>query len=109
MAAFLDRVLACFGTSVELLTDQRREFLGAFKEMCTKALIDHYTTSRDHPEADGLAKRVFGNQTWLEKVWITSGEPPRLGPYVCLGFLWVINLLCMPLWRPTTRISCFMA
>jgi hypothetical protein len=26
--------------------------------LCDKALIDHRTTSRDHPEADGLAKRV---------------------------------------------------
>jgi hypothetical protein len=26
--------------------------------LCDKALIDHRTTSRDHPEADGLAERV---------------------------------------------------
>jgi transposase InsO family protein len=57
-AAFLDRVLARFGAPTEVLTDQGREFLGSFEELCTKALIDHCTTSRDHPEADGLAERV---------------------------------------------------
>ena len=54
----LDRVLACFGASAEVLTNQGREFLGAFEELCTKTLIDHRTTSRDHPHADGLAERV---------------------------------------------------
>ena len=55
---FLDYVLARFRASVEVLTDQGREFFGAFEELCTKALIDHRTTSRDHPEVDGLAERV---------------------------------------------------
>ena len=54
VTAFLDRVLARFGAPAEVLTDQRREFLGDFKELCTKALINHRTTFRDHPETDGL-------------------------------------------------------
>ena len=41
-----------------MLTDQGREFLGAFEDLCTKALIDHCTTSRNHLEADGLDERV---------------------------------------------------
>jgi hypothetical protein len=56
--AFLDRVLARFGAPTEVLTDQGRKFLESFEALCTKALIDHRTTSRDHPEADGLAERV---------------------------------------------------
>jgi hypothetical protein len=56
--AFFDRVLARFGAPAEVLTDQGREFLGSFEALYTKALIDHRTTSRDHPEADGLAERV---------------------------------------------------
>ena len=56
--SFLDRVLARFRVPVEVLTDQGKEFLGVFEELCTRALIDHRTTSRDHPEADGLAERV---------------------------------------------------
>ena len=56
--ASLDRVLARFGASAEVLTDQGRESLGAFEELCTKALIDHRTTSREHPDADGLVEQV---------------------------------------------------
>ena len=56
--AFLDRVLARFGAPAEVLTEQGREFLGAFQALCTKALIDHRTSSRDHPKADGLAEHV---------------------------------------------------
>ena len=40
-AVFLDRMLARFGTLAEVLTDQRKDFLGAFKKLCTKAFIDH--------------------------------------------------------------------
>ena len=56
--AFLNRMLARFGVPVEILTDQGREFLGAFEELCIKALIDHCITSWDHLEADGLVVRV---------------------------------------------------
>ena len=56
--AFLDRVLSHFGAPAEVLTDQGTEFQGEFQVLCDKALIDHRTTSRDHPEADGLAERV---------------------------------------------------
>ena len=57
-ATFLDHVLARFGASAEVLADQRRELLDVFEEFCTKALIDHRITSRNHLEADGLAERV---------------------------------------------------
>ena len=55
---FLDYVLARFRASVEVLTDQGREFLGAFEELCTKIFVDHRTTSWDHQEVDGLAERI---------------------------------------------------
>jgi transposase InsO family protein len=56
--AFLDRVLSHFGAPAQVLTDQGTEFRGEFQRLCDQALIDHRTTSRDHPEADGLAERV---------------------------------------------------
>ena len=56
--AFLDWILGHFGVPVEVLTDLGREFQGEFQALCERALIDHRTTSRDHPEADGLAERV---------------------------------------------------
>ena len=54
----LNRVLPRFGAHVEVLTDQGREFLGSFEELCANALIDHCKTSKDHQEVNGLAKRV---------------------------------------------------
>ncbi|OAE32717.1 hypothetical protein AXG93_4407s1040 [Marchantia polymorpha subsp. ruderalis] len=56
--ALLDRVLSHFGAPAEVLTDQGTEFQVEFQVLCDKILIDHRTASRDHPEADGLAKRV---------------------------------------------------
>ena len=56
--AFLDIVLSHFGAPAEVLTNQGTEFQGEFQVLCDKALIDHRTTSQDHPEADGLAERV---------------------------------------------------
>ena len=38
-------------------------FLGSFEALCTMALIDHRTTSRDHHEANGLTKRVVQTVT----------------------------------------------
>jgi hypothetical protein len=34
------------------------EFQGEFQVLCDKALIDHRTTSQDHPKANGLVERV---------------------------------------------------
>jgi hypothetical protein len=53
-----DRVLSHFGAPAEVLTDQGTEFQGEFQVLCDKVLINHRTTSRDHPEVDGLAERV---------------------------------------------------
>ena len=50
--------VSTFEAPAEILTDQGREFLGAFEELCIKALIDHCTTLRDHLEVNGLAKQV---------------------------------------------------
>ncbi|CAM6110662.1 unnamed protein product [Calypogeia fissa] len=56
--AFLDRVLSHFGAPAKVLTDQGAEFRGDFQDFYDKSLIDHRTTSLDHLEAYGLAKRV---------------------------------------------------
>jgi transposase InsO family protein len=89
-AAFLDRVLARFGAPAEVLTDQGREFLGAFEELCTKALIDHRTTSRDHPEADGLAERVVQTpKRGLRKYGLLRGSHrdwDLMLPWIAMGY-----------------------
>jgi hypothetical protein len=56
--AFLNKVLSHFGALVEVLIDQGTKFQGELQVLCDKALINHQTTSRDHPEADGLAECV---------------------------------------------------
>lgn len=57
-AVFLDRVLAHFGAPAEVVSDQGKEFLGEFDALCERSLIDHRQTSRNHPEANGLAERM---------------------------------------------------
>lgn len=56
--AFLDHASTCFGAPTEVSIDQRREFLGSFEDLCTKILIDHYTTSQNHTNADGMAQQI---------------------------------------------------
>jgi hypothetical protein len=41
-----------------MFTNKSREFLKDFKALCEQALIDHCTTSHDHPKLDGLVERV---------------------------------------------------
>ena len=55
---FHQYVLCRYGAPAEVLTDQGTEFRGEFQEMLDEALIHHRKTLRDHPQADGLAKRM---------------------------------------------------
>ena len=58
-AKVLRRYVLCrCGAPAEVLEDQGTVFRGEFQEMLDEALIDHRRTSRDHPQADGLAKRM---------------------------------------------------
>jgi transposase-like protein len=56
--AFLNKVFSHFGAPAEVLIDQGTKFQDEFQVLCDKALIDHRTTSRDHPKVDSLAERV---------------------------------------------------
>jgi hypothetical protein len=56
--AFLNKLFSHFGALAKVLTNQGMEFQGEFQVLCDKALIDHRTTSRDHPEANGLTECV---------------------------------------------------
>jgi transposase InsO family protein len=92
--SFLDCVLNRFGAPAEVLTDQGREFLGEFQTLCEQAMIDHRTTSKDHPEADGLGERMVQtvkrglrkyslnkghHGDWdLQLPWIAMGSVSRL-------------------------------
>jgi transposase InsO family protein len=55
--AFLAAVIGRFGACAEAVTDRGTEFEGEFDHLLVDALIDHRTTSPNHPQADGLAER----------------------------------------------------
>uniref|UniRef100_A0A7I3ZXP7 Uncharacterized protein n=2 Tax=Physcomitrium patens TaxID=3218 RepID=A0A7I3ZXP7_PHYPA len=38
--------------------DQKKDFFESFEALCTKALIDHCTISKNHLEVDGLIEQV---------------------------------------------------
>lgn len=88
--AFLDRVLARFGAPTEFLTNQGCEFLGIFQALCTKALIDYRTTSRDHLKADGLAERMVQTvKRGLRKYGLLQGgdrDWDVMIPWIAMGY-----------------------
>jgi hypothetical protein len=55
---FLQQVLSRFGACVECLTNQGSKFKGEFQDLLDHALIDHRRISKDHPEANGLVKKM---------------------------------------------------
>ena len=63
----LDRVLSRFGAPAKVLINQRREYLGEFQMLCEQAMINHNTTSRDHPEVNGLVEHMV--QTMKKGLW----------------------------------------
>ena len=89
-ATFLDCVLARFGAPAKVLTDQGKEFLRAFEVLCIKALIDHRTTSRDHPEAGGSAERVVQRtMRGLRKYGLLRGSHRNwdlMLPWIAIGY-----------------------
>ena len=104
--AFLQRVLTLYGAPAEVLTDQGTEFAGQFQSLCDVALIDHRRTSRDHPQADGLAERMvqtvkfslrkyaleISKSKWDDQVpWIAMGY--RFSAHASLGGLSPYELL----------------
>jgi hypothetical protein len=56
---FLQHVLSRFGAYVKCFTDQGSEFRREFQDVLDHVLIDHRWTSRDHPQADGLAEKMI--------------------------------------------------
>jgi hypothetical protein len=87
--AFLQQVLSRFGACVECLIDQGSEFKGEFQDLLDHAFIDHHRTSSNHPQADGLIKRMV--QTWkkgLQKICLTRNKEDwdLALPYIAMGY-----------------------
>jgi hypothetical protein len=87
--AFLQQVLSRFGACAECLTDQGSEFRGEFQDLFDHALIDHCRTSRDHPQANGLAKRMVQTcKKGLRKICLTKNKEDwdLALPYIAMGY-----------------------
>lgn len=56
---FLNQVLTYFGVLIEVLMDHGSEFLGMLEVLYVKALICHYTSFRNYPKANYLAKQII--------------------------------------------------
>jgi hypothetical protein len=88
--ALATHVLGPYGGCGEIITDQGNEFKGEFQELLTQALIDHRTTSPDHPQADGLAERCVNTmKKALTKLCLEAGSKDiwdMLLPWVSLGY-----------------------
>jgi hypothetical protein len=54
--AFLDRMFNRFGALTKVLIGQGIKFCGDFQKLYEEALIDHRTTSQNHPKVDKLAE-----------------------------------------------------
>jgi hypothetical protein len=88
--AFSQQVLSRFGACAKCLTDQGSEFKGEFQDLLDHALIDHRRTSRDHPQADGLAERMVQTcKKGLRKICLTRNKEDwdLALPYIVMGYM----------------------
>jgi len=73
--AFSQQVLSRFGACAECFTDQGYEFRVKFQDLLDHVLIDHRRTLRDHPQADGLAKKMVQTcKKGFRKICLTKNK-----------------------------------
>ena len=87
--AFLDQVLSRVGAPREVLTDQGKEFQGAFRTLLKNQQITHRLASREHPQSDGLAERMMQTlKNGLRKVLLERSriEWDLYMPYIAMGY-----------------------
>jgi hypothetical protein len=87
--AFLQQVLSRFGACVKCLTDQGSELRGEFQDLLDHAFINHRRTSKDHPQADGLTKRMVRTcKKGLQKICLTKNKEDwdLALPYIAMGY-----------------------
>ena len=82
-------IMTRFGACAEVLTDNGSEFMGEFDALCQRLLLDHRTTSRYHPQSNGLTERLV--RTIKEGVTRYGTEADRRTwdewlPYLAMGY-----------------------
>jgi len=88
--AFLQQILSRFGACAECLTDQGSKFRGEFQDLRDHALINHHRTSRDHPQANGLAERMVQTcKKGLQKICLTRNKEDwdLALSYIAMGYM----------------------
>jgi hypothetical protein len=86
---FLQQVLSRFGACAECFIDQGSKFREGFQDLFDHAFIDHHRTSRDHPQADGLAERMVQTcKKGLQKIYLTGNKEDwdLALPYIAMGY-----------------------
>ena len=86
--AFLG-IMTRYGACAEVLTDNGNEFMGEFDALCQRLLLDHRTTSRYHPQSNGLTERLV--RTIKEGITRYGTEADRRTwdewlPYLAMGY-----------------------
>ena len=88
--AFLENILSRYGAPGVVLTDQGTEFQGDFQVLLSQQEITHRITSKENPQADGLAERMVQTlkqslrRCLLDQTW---GLPwDDILPYVAMGY-----------------------
>jgi site-specific DNA-cytosine methylase len=87
--AFSTRVLGVFGGCAEVVTDKGTEFQGEFQDLLVHHLIDHRTTSANHPQANGLAERTVRSVKAALQCMLAGSagkEWDELTPCIALGY-----------------------
>lgn len=86
---FLESNLSKFGALAKIVTDQGCEFTGENSNLLNQYGIDHWLASREHPQTDGLAKRMVQTLKQGLKESLTErtiSDWNMVFPYVSMGY-----------------------
>ena len=87
--ALLEGVSSRYGAQAKVLTDQGSEFKGDFQTLLSQHEITNRLASREHPQSDGLAKRMVQTmKRALRKCLLDGGgkDWDEIFPYVAMGY-----------------------
>jgi hypothetical protein len=87
---FLQQVLSRFGACAECLINQGLDFKGEFQDLLDHVFIDHRQTSKDHPQVDGLVKRMVQTcKKGLRKICLIGNKEDwdLALPYITMGYM----------------------
>jgi hypothetical protein len=88
-AAFTREVLTRFGVCAKVITDRGGEFGAEFQECLDVALIDHRSTSANHPPANGLSERIVQVVKRTLRKWCLGHAAEQWDlyfPWVAMGY-----------------------